>query len=107
MTRKEKENYLNQKEILGSFKTFFGEKVEILNIINGRKGMKSVVLRYYLESYKQWYLKVCMIKYNLVHQQGYFEFDGVVSLDNGYKKYNKMTINWNIEWDKIQELLNE
>ena len=78
-----------------------------MDIINGRKGIKSVVIRFYLKSYKQYYLKVHMIKYNSVHQQGYFEFDGVVSLDNGYKKYNKMTINWKIEWDKLQELLNK
>ena len=108
MTKKEKEIYLNQKEILGKFKEFFGTKVEILNIIKNKKELNKIILRYTLNN-NITYISEHLIKYNTKHLDGYFEVSGwgVVPLNDNNKKYNNIKINWNINWDFIKRLLNK
>lgn len=107
MTKKEKEMYLESKDVLGTFKEFFGTKVEILNIITTKKGCNKVVLRYTLNN-NITYLKECLIKYNTKHLDGYFEVAawGVVPLNDNNKKYNNIKVNWNVSWDFVKRLLN-
>lgn len=106
MTKKEKEQYLNQKEILGKFKEFFGTKVDILDIIVTKKGFKKVVLRYTLSN-NITYVSEHLVKYNTRHPDGYFEVSawGVVPLNDNNKKYNKMKITWSVSWNYIKGLL--
>lgn len=108
MTKKEKEQYLKLENVLGTFKEFFGTKVEVLDIIKTKKGFKKVVLRYTLSN-NITYVSEHLIKYNTRHLDGYFEVHawGVVPLNDNNKKYNKMKITWNVSWDFIKELLNK